>query len=100
MGGLIEFQTAAIADIGSRTLAQHNVWDDIWNGTRTQISATAAEALDDATGAGLEERNQEYHRKSQLYSQNVLQQSGVVNRIGAIATDTNAQMVSAIRGGR
>ena len=50
MGGLIEFQTGPIADIGSQTMNQKAVWDGIWESTKARISATAAEALDAATG--------------------------------------------------
>ena len=46
MGGLIEFQTGPIADIGSQTMNQKAVWDGIWESTKARISATAAEALD------------------------------------------------------
>ena len=99
MGGLIEFQTGPIADIGSQTLNQKAVWDGIWESTKARISATAAEALDAATGSSLEERGQEYHRKSVAYSQQVQQQGTAVNQIGGIATATNARMVSTIRGG-
>jgi hypothetical protein len=99
MGGLIEFQTGPIADIGSQTLNQKAVWDGIWESTKARISATAAEALDAATGSSLEERGQEYHRKSVAYSQQVQQQGTGVNQIGGIATETNARMVSTIRGG-
>jgi hypothetical protein len=99
MGGLIEFQTGPIADIGSQTLNQKAVWDGIWESTKARISATAAEALDAATGSSLEERGQEYHRKSVAYSQQVQQQGTAVNQIGGIATETNARMVSTIRGG-
>ena len=99
MGGLIEFQTGPIADIGSQTLNQKAVWDGIWESTKARISATAAEALDAATGSSLEERGQEYHRKSVAYSQQVQQQGTAVNHIGGIATETYARMVSTIRGG-
>ena len=99
MGGLIEFQTGPIADIGSQTLNQKAVWDGIWESTKARISATAAETLDAATGSSLEERGQEYHRKSVAYSQQVQQQGTAVNQIGGIATETNARMVSTIRGG-
>jgi hypothetical protein len=100
MGGLIEFQTGGIADIGSQTLNQKSVWDGIWENTKAQISATAAEALDAATGSSLEERSAEYHRKSTAYGQNVQQQGQAVNQIGSIATETNTRMVNTIRGGR
>ena len=83
MGGLIEFQTGQIADIGSQTLNQKSQWDAIWESTRARISATASEALDVATGSSLQERNDEYHRKSALYSQNVQQQGQAVNQIGS-----------------
>ena len=99
MGGLIEFQTGQIADIGSQTLNQRSQWDAIWESTRARISATASEALDVATGSSLQERNDEYHRKSALYTQNVQQQGQAVNQIGSIATETNARMVLTIRGG-
>ena len=94
MGGLIEFQTGQIADIGSQTLNQKSQWDAIWESTRARISATASEALDVATGSSLQERNDEYHRKSALYSQNVQQQGQAVNQIGSIASETNARMVA------
>ena len=42
MGGLIEFQTGQIADIGSQTLNQKSQWDAIWESTRARISATAS----------------------------------------------------------
>ena len=98
MGGLIEFQTGQIADIGSQTLNQKAQWDAIWESTKARISATASEALDVATGSSLQERNDEYHRKSALYTQNVQQQGQAVNQIGSIASETNARMVSTIRG--
>ena len=98
-GGLIEFQTGPIADIGSQTLNQQQQWDAIWDSTRARISATAADALDVATGSSLQERSDEYHRKSLAYTQNVQQQGQAVNQIGDIASDTNARMVSTIRGG-
>jgi hypothetical protein len=97
-GGLIEFQTGPIADIGRQTLNQQQQWDSIWESTRARISATAAEALDVATGSSLQQRSDEYHRKSVLYTQNVGQQGQAVNQIGTIASETNAQMVSTIRG--
>jgi hypothetical protein len=99
MGGLIEFQTGPIADIGAQTMNQKAVWDEIWESTKARISATAAEALDAATGSSLAERSDEYNRKSVAYSQNVQQQGTAVNQIGQIATDTNTRMVSTIRGG-
>jgi hypothetical protein len=97
-GGLIEFRTGEIDTIGTQTLGQQSEWDGIWERCRSQISAAAAEALDAATGTSLEERSQEYHRKSALYSQNVGQQGQAVNQISAIATETNANMVRTIRG--
>ena len=36
MGGLIEFQTGQIADIGSQTLNQKSQWDAIWESGREQ----------------------------------------------------------------
>lgn len=98
MGGLIEFRTGEISNIGSQTLSQQGEWDAVWERCRSRISATASEALDTHTGSSLEERNQEYHRKSALYSQNVGQQGQAVNRIGTIATETNASMARTIRG--
>lgn len=97
-GGLIEFLTNDIADIGTRTVNQQQQWDQIWENTRQRLAATAADALDGATGATLQERNDEYHRRSALYTQNLQQQGNVVNQIGSIATDTNARMVQTIRG--
>jgi hypothetical protein len=97
-GGLIEFRTGDISAIGGQTLSQQGEWDAIWERCRSRISATASEALDQATGSSLEERNAEYHRKSALYSQNVGAQGQAVNQIGGIATETNANMVRAIRG--
>jgi hypothetical protein len=97
-GGLIEFRTGEIDTIGTQTLGQQSEWDGIWERCRSQISAAAAEALDAQTGTSLEERSQEYHRKSALYSQNVGQQGQAVNQISAIATETNANMVRTIRG--
>lgn len=99
MGGLIEFQTGPIGDIGSQTMNQKAVWDEIWNSTRAQISATAANALDAATGVSLEERNTQYNNRSTQYSQNVQLQGQAVNQIGTIATETNAAMVRAMRRG-
>ena len=98
MGGLIEFQTGQIADIGSQTHNQRTQWHAIWETTPARITPTASEALDDATGSSLQERNDEYHRKSALYTQNVQQQGQAVNQIGSIASETNARMVSTIRG--
>ena len=82
------------------TLRALEVWiPAIWESTKARISATAAEALDAATGSSLEERGQEYNRKSIAYSGQVQQQGTAVNQIGGIATETNARMVSTIRGG-
>lgn len=97
-GGLIEFRTGEISTIGSQTLSQQGEWDAVWDRCRSRISATASEALDTATGSSLEQRNQEYHRKSAQYSQNVGQQGQAVNQIGNIATETNQNMVNTIRG--
>jgi hypothetical protein len=96
--GLIEFQTEGIAGIGATTVGQQAEWDAVWDRCRSRISATASEALDQATGSSLEERNQEYHQKSAAYSQNVGQQGRAVNQIGDIATETNQNMVRTIRG--
>ena len=46
------------------------------------------------TGSSLQERNDQYHRKSALYPQNVQQQGQAVNQIGSIASETNARMVN------
>jgi hypothetical protein len=97
-GGLIEFRTGEITTIGSQTLGQQSEWDAIWERCRSRISATASEALDNATGSSLAERSAEYHRRSAMYSQNVGAQGQAVNQIGSIATETNANMVRAIRG--
>ena len=58
-----------------------------------------AEALDVRDQQQPQERNDEYHRKSALYTQGVQQQGQAVNQIGSIASETNARMVSTIRGG-
>jgi len=97
-GGLIEFQTGGIDAIANQTMNQQQQWDDVWNRCRSRISSTASEALDNATGSSLEERNQEYHRRSAQYSQNVGQQGKAVQQISNIATDTNQNMVKTIRG--
>jgi hypothetical protein len=96
--GLIEFQTGNIRDIGSTTMGQQAEWDSVWERCRSRISSTAAEALDQATGSSLEQRNQEYHQKSAAYAENVGQQGRAVNQIGDIATDTNQNMVRTISG--
>lgn len=98
LGGLIEFLTNDIADIGTQTLNQQQLWDQIWENTRQRLTLTAADALDNLTGSTLQQRNDEYHRKSALYTGNLQQQGQVVNQIGSIATDTNARMVQTIRG--
>ncbi len=97
MGGHIEFRTADIGDIGAQTAAQQAEWDAIWERCRTRLMATASEALDNMTGATLEDRNMEYNRKSVQYSANVAQQAVAVNQIRSIATETNAGMVAAMR---
>lgn len=96
--GHIEFKTQNITDIGATTLTQQGTWDQIWERCRAKIGAAAAEALDQQTGLSLEERSQQYHQRSAMYSSNVGAQGQAVNQIGGIATETNANMVRAIRG--
>jgi hypothetical protein len=96
--GHIEFKTANITEIGSATLNQQSAWDGIWERCKAKIGAAASEALDQQTGLSLEERSLQYHQRSAMYSSDVGAQGQAVNQIGSIATETNANMVRAIRG--
>jgi hypothetical protein len=97
MGGHIEFRTGEIDAMASTTMAQGQVWDDIWNRTYTNLKAVAGEALDQLTGASLEQRNAEYNQRSQVYRQEVTNQSTRDSRISTTATETNQQMVRTIQ---
>lgn len=98
MGGHIEFRTGDIDSMASTTRNQSQMWDDIWHRTYSNLKAVAGEALDQLTGASLEQRNTEYNQRSQVFRQDVQDQSTRDSRISTTATDTNQQMVRTIQG--
>ena len=74
------------------------VGPDLGDAARAKIGATVSEALDQQTGLSLQDRSVEYHKRSAMYSSDVGAQGQAVNQISGIATETNANMVRAIRG--
>lgn len=96
--GHIEFRTGEIDTMASTTMNQSQVWDDIWNRTYTNLKAVAGEALDQLTGATLEQRNAEYNQRSVTYGQDVQSQGQRDRNISTTATNTNQQMVRTITG--
>lgn len=95
---IMEFNTDDITHIAAATRGHQQQWDDIWNGVRSKLSATVASALDSTTGGSLDQRTQEYHRKTTQYTEQLNGQHTAVTRVGNIATDTNDQMAKTIRG--
>lgn len=95
--GHIEFRTGEIDQMATTTRNQGQLWDDIWNRTYTNLKAVAGEALDQLTGASLEERNAQYHSRSTTYSTGVNDEAQRGTRISTLATDTNQQMVRTIQ---
>lgn len=98
MGGRIEFKTQDITDIGTATTGHRTVWDQIWEDLKKKIGTTVSTALDQATGMSLEERSVQYYMRSAQFSGDVGAQAQAVHQISNIATETNQNMVRAIRG--
>ena len=44
MSDFLKFETDQIASLSSQTMAHQAQWDEIWNGVKSRLSATAAEA--------------------------------------------------------
>ena len=98
MGDTLKFDTEQIADISRATLGHQAQWDEIWNYVKSHLSATAAEALSQEPGGSLEQRTQEYHRKTQIYNEQLQTQAGAVGKVGDTATDYNQRMTRVISG--
>ena len=98
MGDTLKFSTDDIASIASATQGHQAQWDEIWNGVKSRLSATAAEALSQEPGGSLETRTHEYHRKTQQYNEQLLLQAGAVRKVGDTATDYNQKMTQVIAG--
>jgi hypothetical protein len=98
MSDYLEFNTSEIHRIAAATRGHQAQWDQIWNTVRTRLSGVVSAALDAQTGASLEERSTEYHRKTELYNQQLLSQQTAVTNVGDIATETNQHMVRTISG--
>lgn len=97
-GDTLKFDTEQIAAISKATQGHQAQWDEIWSGVKARLSATAAEALSQEPGGSLEQRTQEYHRKTQQYNDQLLQQAGAVGKVGNTATDYNHKMTQVIAG--
>lgn len=98
MGDTLKFDTEQIASIAKATQTHQSQWDEIWNGVQARLSATAAEALSQEPGGSLEQRTQEYHRKTQIYNEQLMTQAGAVGKVGTTATDYNQKMTQVIAG--
>jgi hypothetical protein len=98
MGDTLKFDTDQIASIARATQSHQAQWDEIWNGVKSRLSSTAAEALSQEPGGSLEQRTMEYHRKTQQYNEQLMAQSSAVNRVGNTATDYNQKMTQVIAG--
>jgi hypothetical protein len=98
MGDTLKFATDDIASIAKATMGHQAQWDEIWNGVKSRLSATAAEALSQEPGGSLEHRTQEYHRKTQQYNEQLQLQAGAVGKVGDTATDYNQRMTQVIAG--
>ncbi|SHG12557.1 hypothetical protein SAMN05443575_1440 [Jatrophihabitans endophyticus] len=94
----LKFDTEQIASIAKATQSHQAQWDEIWNGVKARLSATAAEALSQEPGGSLEHRTQEYHRKTQQYNEQLLAQSHAVTKVGGTAEDYNGRMTRTIAG--
>lgn len=98
MGDVMKFDTEQIAAISKSTLGHQAQWDEIWNSVKSRLSATAANALSQEPGGSLQARTAEYHRKTQTYTEQLMNQSGAVGKVGNTATDYNQKMTSVIAG--
>lgn len=98
MGDTLKFDTDQIGSLAKATLSHQAQWDEIWNGVKSRLSATAAEALSQEPGGSLEQRTQEYHRKTQTYNEQLQAQAGAVHKVGNTATDYNQKMTRVIAG--
>jgi len=98
MTDMLRFDTDQIAQLGAATLGHQQQWDEIWNRVRSGLSATAAEALSQEPGGSLEQRTADYHRRTQLYNEQLRTQSSAVRRVGETATAYNQRMAQVIAG--
>lgn len=98
MGDTLKFDTEQIASIAKATQSHQAQWDEIWNGVKSRLSATAAEALSQEPGGSLEQRTMEYHRKTQQYNEQLQLQAGAVGKVGNTATEYNQKMTQVIAG--
>lgn len=98
MSDYIEFNTEQIAQIATATRGHQSDWDAVWEGVRGKLSATVSEALDALTGSSLQDRTNEYHRKTEQYTAQLNSQQVAVGKVGDIATETNRNMSNVIRG--
>jgi hypothetical protein len=96
MTDYIEFNTEDIARVASATKGHEAEWNRIWEGVRSKLSGVVSEALDAATGASLDERTAEYHRKTTQYTADLQAQQNAVTNIGNIAVDTNRNMIRTV----
>lgn len=94
----LEFNTQEIHNIAAATRGHQAQWDDIWNRLRGRLGSVVSQALDAQTGSSLEERNAQYHRKTEVYNQQLLSQQNAVRNVGDVATETNARMRNTIAG--
>lgn len=98
MGDTLKFDTDQIAAIAKATQGHQAQWDEIWNGVKSRLSATAAEALSAEPGGSLEQRTMAYHRKTQEYNEQLMTQAGAVGKVGDTATEYNQKMTQVIAG--
>jgi len=92
----LKFDTEQISAISSATQSHQAQWDEIWAKVRSKLSSTAAEALSKEPGGSLDNRTNEYHRKTQQYNEQLLAQSHAVRKVGGTAEDYNQRMTKTI----
>lgn len=98
MGDVLKFDTEQIGSLAKATMSHQSQWDEIWTGVKNRLSATAAEALSQEPGGSLEQRTQEYHRKTQRYNEQLQVQASAVHKVGNTATDYNHKMTQVVAG--
>ncbi|MGH3873876.1 MAG: hypothetical protein ACRDSR_20625 [Pseudonocardiaceae bacterium] len=97
-GGLTAFNTDQIQQIRGATNTGQEQWDGIWARVRANLNDAVATALDHTTGGSLADRETQYHRLSNQYTQQVGTQGMAMNNIADTALDYGAQMARTLRG--
>ncbi len=94
----IDFKITDLQSIGTATQGHQEQWDAIWNHVRSNLSNVAAEALSREPGGSLDQRTAEYHRKTQMYTEQLLMQANSVHKVANTADETNSAMTRTIAG--